>query len=141
MIPRTHIIGKQVLDVEIDVGEDFFALQQEVSQVFQARVGPALDELFSRYVEDGTVVRLDRLDVDVGRIDRAHLEDELTTRIIEALEPILASQLGEVAAAAPARQPFGEAEFPAPGDTEQRAGKGFSREDDAPGKRAIDARR
>ena len=95
MTPRSHIIGKQVLDVEIDVGEDFFALQKDVSQVFQTRVTPALDDLFSRYVNADTVIRLDRLEIDIGRIDRSRLDDELAARIVEALEPILAAQLGD----------------------------------------------
>ncbi len=149
MIPHAHIIGKQVLDVEIDVGEDFFALQQEVSQVFQTRVGPALDVLFSRYAEADTVIRLDTLEVDVGRIDRAHLEEELTTRILEALEPILAAQIGEIAPARHAspqarpgaRQPFDEADFMLPGGIEQRAGTGPALEGDDATERAIDGGR
>ena len=100
MARRSHIIGKQILDVEIDVGEDFFALQQDVSRVFHARVTPALDALFSRYVGAETVVRLDRLEVDLGRINRFRLEDDLAARLVEALEPMLAAQLGGVAPAA-----------------------------------------
>jgi hypothetical protein len=48
MTPHPHVIGKQILDIEIDARNDAVALQAAVGELFKTRVVPAMDALFDR---------------------------------------------------------------------------------------------
>jgi hypothetical protein len=93
MDDRDHIVGRTVLHVASEAGVDGFALQQDVGRVVNERVIPALEAVFDRHVGPDVVVRLDRVEVDAGRVDPERLEDDLATQIADALDAVLADRL------------------------------------------------
>lgn len=88
MTSPSSVIGRQVLEIEIEhlPDSDAFIVQQEVRDHFQTAVVPAMAEAFDRCVPADTVLRLDRLTLDVGRIPRAQLGELFASRVCQALE-------------------------------------------------------
>jgi len=70
-----HTIKKQVLLLEVDAGLDAFALQQAASSYYWGRIVPALERLFDQLSEEGEWVRLDKLEIDLGKIEEKVLQD------------------------------------------------------------------
>jgi hypothetical protein len=93
MTPQPHVIGRQVLDLEIEAGSDAFTLQNQVCEVFQTYVLPAMTALLDRYAEPGTLVRLDRLELNVGRLKSNQLAEDFAVKVCEALESELSAAL------------------------------------------------
>ena len=47
-----HVIGKQVIEVNLQGSKNAFALQQTLSQVFWDAVAPAMEVLFDRLTSE-----------------------------------------------------------------------------------------
>ncbi len=99
MADGTHIIQKQVLDITLDTDRDAYLVQEDVRRVYYERIVPMLDEVFSSLAGPDEIVRLDRLDLDLGRIARRDLEEEMVTQVRTQLEEILVPRLRAVAPA------------------------------------------
>ena len=84
-MPGAHYIGKQVIDVRLQGRQDGFELQQRISRLCRELLHPALDELFSRYAGPDEVIRLERLEVDLGSMDSARFQDEFVRKVRQAL--------------------------------------------------------
>jgi hypothetical protein len=97
MTPHPHVIGKQILDIEIDARNDAVALQAAVGELFKTRVVPAMDALFDRlsdhWRDPDTVLRLDRLEIDIGRLNPDGLSEDFAAKVCAALEDELAALL------------------------------------------------
>ena len=99
MAETTHIIQRQVLDITLDTDRDAYLVQEDVRRVYYERIVPMLDEVFSSLVGPDEIVRLDRLELDLGRIARRDLEEEMVTQVRTQLEEILIPRLRAVAPA------------------------------------------
>jgi hypothetical protein len=82
--PR-HIIQKQNLVIHTSDRESAQKLQDEISRIFNLRIRPLLEARFNELAPDERVVRLDHLDLDLGRIDPAHFEEQIMVRVQEQL--------------------------------------------------------
>ncbi len=111
MFSHHHVIGKQVLDLEIEDGSDALGLQTEISELFWKDVVPAMNRLFDHRVPPEIVLRFDRLEIDLGRLDPGRLRETFPAKVCEALESELAPFL-----ALGSRGPLA-----APGETERRS--------------------
>ncbi|MEZ4774820.1 MAG: contractile injection system tape measure protein [Bacteroidia bacterium] len=103
MSGQKHIIGKQVIELQVPSGGDTFALQQEVSFVFRNEVLPRLEAMFDRMVDADTVIRLDLLEVDLGRLDPQRLAASLMEQILPKVEQALREQINSLSATASAK--------------------------------------
>ncbi|MEZ4827084.1 MAG: contractile injection system tape measure protein [Bacteroidia bacterium] len=63
------------------------------SPVFRNRVIPRLERLFDQMVGPDTVIRLDGLEIDAGRLDPAQLEESMITQILPQVEAELREKL------------------------------------------------
>ena len=104
MNPVTHIIERQVLDLTLDTDREAQTRQEAARRVVQDRVLPLLDEVFTRLAGPDRVLRLDRLDIDLGTLSADVWEEHLVARVREQLEHKLqqhvhGSLYGEAAAA------------------------------------------
>lgn len=87
-----HLIVRQIFDVRLRSEQPAYGVQQSLSHFFRESVAPALEQLFDRMAPDGTVLRLDRLEIDLGALNLQQLTDEETLRrIIRAIEEQLRS--------------------------------------------------
>jgi len=79
----THHIRRQVLDLELPREPGAYALQQQFGQVFQEKVLPQLDKLFSELAPEGVVLRIPALEIDLGRLREQGWEEEFTERCVQ----------------------------------------------------------
>lgn len=78
-----HLIAKQVFELTVGFDEGHIPrLQDSFSRQFWHSVVPAFERLFDRLVGEDQLVRVDRLELDVGRWSA---EDILSGRFVESL--------------------------------------------------------
>lgn len=81
-----HLIGKQVLKIEIDASKNAYAIQQKMSEFVWKELRPKLASLFDSIVDEDEVIRFDTIEIDIGRIDLNVMDiAEIANRIIELL--------------------------------------------------------
>jgi Contractile injection system tape measure protein len=95
MSQHHHIIGRTVLEIEIDRLDDMWSFQAEISDILQQQGIPAMEQLFDRLVGADRVIRLDRVVVDLSPIDRHFLADEFVRNLLDALNLALTDRLAE----------------------------------------------
>lgn len=78
-----HRIRRQVLDLELPREAGAVELQRQVGRVFQEKVLPRLDELFSRIAPEDHFVRIDRLEIDLGTLGETNWEQHFVERCVE----------------------------------------------------------
>lgn len=81
----THRIRRQILELELPREQGAYALQQRASRVFQEQVLPELDKLFSRIAPADRIIRLDRLEVDLGNISEQDWERRFVEQCLEQI--------------------------------------------------------
>ena len=96
----THHIKKQVLDIKLTSAEGSFLLQQQVSELYRHDLLPVIDAVFDEFSHPEQVLCIDRLALDLGRLDltqllnrgdalnelRVKLRDQLTDQLRERLD-------------------------------------------------------
>ncbi len=92
---QAHIIGRTVLEIEIDRLDDVWSFPAEISDILQQQGVPAMEQLFDRLVGADRVIRLDRVVVDLAPIDRHFLADEFVRNLLAALNLALTDRLAE----------------------------------------------
>ena len=88
-----HVIGRQVLDLTFADEQDLVSIQAALGEVFRHQVIPAMETVFNQFSESDSVVRLERLEIDLGQIDFSRLEQSFCERICDALEYELSDAL------------------------------------------------
>ena len=88
-----HILGKQFLHLSFPNREDSFERQQEISKIYWQKLVVKLEELFDRLVGEDELVRLQKLEINLGRIDWADFEEEFLKRVLAELELEITRQL------------------------------------------------
>jgi hypothetical protein len=84
---RTHIIRRQILEVEIEGTEsEGFALQGRLMILCQEWLNPALEDVFDRWTSADEHWTIDRLDIDAGSFYREELERGLVEAVTHAIE-------------------------------------------------------
>lgn len=94
----THRIRRQVLDLELSREAGAMELQRRAGRVFQEKVLPRLEELFSAMGPPDRIVRLEKLEIDLGTISETNWERHFVERCVEQIS----RQLMEVATQADA---------------------------------------
>lgn len=84
----THIIRQQVLDIAVPPGERAHELQDELSYLYNRKLIPLIDDIFTS-VSGERIIRLDKLEVDLGGVNRENLEQELVLKVKEQLRKAL----------------------------------------------------
>lgn len=77
-----HRIRRQILELELPREAGAVALQRQVGQVFQEKVLPVLDELFSQIAPADRILRIERLEIDLGRLGEANWERQFIERCV-----------------------------------------------------------
>lgn len=90
---QQHIIGRTILEIEGDRLEEAWQFQQEVSDLLQEKVFPAMEQLFHQLVDADEVVRLDQVILQIDPIDRRLLADEFVQNILANLHRTLSDRL------------------------------------------------
>ncbi|MBX2926825.1 MAG: hypothetical protein KF852_03220 [Saprospiraceae bacterium] len=83
---NTHIIHQQRILVRATDSRGGLDLQQAAGQTFWQRILPRLERLFDQYSSPQEVLRIERLEIDLGRCRSDELEAVLEKRFLEAME-------------------------------------------------------
>ncbi|MDZ8055898.1 MAG: contractile injection system tape measure protein [Aulosira sp. ZfuVER01] len=95
MTKQRHIIGRTVLELDTGRIADVWSLQEDVSRLFQQQGVPEIERLFDELVRDGEVIRLDRVEVEIGSVDRRFLADEFIGNLLRSLRQTLGDRLAD----------------------------------------------
>jgi hypothetical protein len=108
-----HIIRRQVIEVEVPSVESAWRIQERISQLYRYELTRILEEVFAGIANPGEVLRIDRLEVDLGNIKPGALEEDFAAKLREKLH----EQLSQAAATAAS----GNTAATAPGEPELKA--------------------
>ena len=87
MINNTsHIIKRQVLEVSLHQKKDVTHIQDRLSEVYNQKIIPLLDKMFSMLVPGEELVSIDQLDVDIGKLSMRNLEEDFYRIVKSRLE-------------------------------------------------------
>ncbi|WP_298740411.1 contractile injection system tape measure protein [uncultured Chitinophaga sp.] len=77
-----HTIGKLSLELELPSRQNAMAIQEKIGAVCKDSLADALQELLDSWTDTGTLLRVERLEIDLGPCTAQQLERELPERII-----------------------------------------------------------
>ncbi len=84
-----HRIRRTIVEVVLPEATLTDSLPRRTARVFQEKVLPHLDELFSRLAPPDRIVRIERLDLDLGALDSKQWESDFTNACLQHLERLL----------------------------------------------------
>jgi len=82
---NTHIIHQQRILIRAANSRDSLELQQAAGQVFWKRILPRLERLFDQHSSPQEVLRIERLEIDLGSCRPGELSEALENRFLEAV--------------------------------------------------------
>lgn len=86
MKAQVHHIVKQVFELSFPSGTDGFEVHQNFSKYYYSTIQHQLASLFDELVQPDQLVRINKLEIDLGRLNLNELtSDELVRRILQAL--------------------------------------------------------
>lgn len=82
-----HLIGKQILEIEINSSQQAYAIQQKMSQLIWKELIPKMNALFDTIVGEDQVLYFDSIEIDIGYINPNNLDtNKIINKIIKLLE-------------------------------------------------------
>lgn len=91
-----HLVKRQIFDLRLPSHREAFGAQQRLSRFFWDEAAPALEKLFDRLAPANRVLRLDRLEIDLGNLtDRELTSDATLQRLIAAVEEAIVRTLND----------------------------------------------
>ncbi len=91
-----HLIGKQIFELALSNRQTAFSLQQQLATDYWSKVAPRLEKLFNKLAGPERIIRIEKLEIDLGRIAETELEENAADRIINLLEKELNKQIALV---------------------------------------------
>ena len=92
IVNNNHIIQKQVLEVEMENPADAFQFKNLLSDVYHEKILPQLAVLFDEIATAGKLIRIEKLQIDIGNISSINWEATLTQKIISEVRQVLIKQ-------------------------------------------------
>ena len=86
---NNHIIQKQVLEVEMENPVDAFQFRNRLGTVFQEKILPGLEILFDEISTDNRLIRMDKLEIELGNIEAKNWENNLAEKAIQQIRQAL----------------------------------------------------
>ncbi len=84
-----HIIQKQVLEVEMENPADAFQFRNRLGAVFHEKILPGLEILFDEIGTNNRLIRMDRLEIELGNIEANNWENNLAQKAIQQIRQAL----------------------------------------------------
>lgn len=88
-MPSHHLIDTALFDISFSDEETVLQAQPEFELFFKRRMMSVVDEVFDAASEAGFVIRIAKLEVDLGRVAYRDYQDELPRRLRERLKALL----------------------------------------------------
>jgi hypothetical protein len=84
-----HIIHRQTVTLEVSSQEDTYEMQNRISHLLKDELPSLIEPLLNKISPDGTILRIDKLDIDLGMIHSSNLENEFREKLIGQLSESL----------------------------------------------------
>lgn len=84
--PKRHIIRKQLIELELSSQRGALDWQRKLSRLFQDKIKTDLGKVFDGFDLRETVLRIPKLEVDLGDISGPHWERHFTEKCIKAIK-------------------------------------------------------
>src|ERR1051326_6860664 len=98
MKTQTHIIRRQVLEVDVPSVERAWEVQNRISELFRQEFIPALEKIFDSICDPGKMIRIDKLEIDLGNVSIEKLEEQLREKLeeylIDSFIPVILNKIG-----------------------------------------------
>lgn len=94
MTAQNHIIKKQILDITLDSDTGSFAFQSRVSEIFKTEIVPLIDTYCTGIGGGSAIFRVNKLELDLGMLDKKNLVTDFKKKINELFLQKLAEALG-----------------------------------------------
>ena len=91
----THIIHKQKVHLRTGMSANAFQLQNRISDLFRNGLASKIENLFDQFSPDENILRIDKLELDLGIVNEKNLESEFSQQLIEQLSHSLSKQQAE----------------------------------------------
>ncbi|MCP4694352.1 MAG: hypothetical protein GY859_40350 [Desulfobacterales bacterium] len=95
MVMQRHVIEKQILELKLNSREDAFQIQNAVGALFRREVVPLIEAYCNQYSHADVIHRIDRLEIDIGKIDIRDLEKEFVEKVGSRLQEGLRKKIGK----------------------------------------------
>ena len=90
----THLIEKQTIELRLKRPDDAFELQQRMSAFCNNQLMPALENLFNRLAPVHKHIRLDKLEIDLGKVSENKLmSNDFLDNILQQIEREIEAQI------------------------------------------------
>lgn len=93
--PR-HIIKNQVILTAIPTPEVGIALQKQWKEIYYSRILPLIDRIFTEYSSGDEVIRIDTLDLDLGKLTPSNFKEEVEKKVETAIRKALDEKIPQV---------------------------------------------
>src|SRR5690349_8545874 len=88
-MPAPHSIRRQVIEVKVPDQATAHRVAPLVSALVRDRLTPQLERLFDSIARPDEVIRIDRLELDLGRLSLPDLGDQIAERLAATLPAAL----------------------------------------------------
>lgn len=89
-----HFIQRVVIDIHDDDRPNAILLQNDMSALFRSKLQARLEAILNEFERKGEIIRIDALSIDLGTLQRQHLERDALRRFDDALRNALRNAIG-----------------------------------------------
>ncbi len=88
-----HLIGKQIMDFKLGRSGDAFDVSNQLSSMYWRSIVPIMEEIFEELGSEGELIRIDRLEIDLGNLTE---EEFRKGRFLDLLKQLLKQELSKL---------------------------------------------
>jgi len=96
---NNHLLQKVTFEIGLASQDGAFEIQNRISNAFRSGVLRELEKLFDRKSIPGTVISIDKIEINLGNLSSARLEEDIVTAFERELDGFLATLNEEVSRA------------------------------------------
>ena len=93
MAAQSHLIKRQILELRVPQSEQTQSLYADIGRIYRQQIVPLIDLCCTDLSRPDHVHRIESLQLDLGSVNLKNLEEDLITRLREALPDTLAIQI------------------------------------------------
>jgi|GEM_PF-5174060 len=96
MTPSHHMVMRQIMDLVTASQESAFNLQQRMGEYCRNVMPALLNQVCTRCDGGDRVFKVDRLEIDLGRVSSEHLEEEISEKLAQLLYEALRDRVDRI---------------------------------------------
>ncbi len=100
-----HVVEEQRIEVDIDREDRAFAVMERIGELNGSRLLPLIERIFDEFDRPGEVIRIERLNLDLGRVSEAEIDGKMERLFEAALREALRKAMPPPLPAVPDRRP------------------------------------